>query len=84
MTSESNPRVAAHLDRPDFGIYGGRGPAKVRGVHPPKKRLAGILIPAFSPRREGDLGIGDTLALREWIDWAAEHHVGFIQLLADQ
>ena len=50
-------------------------------MHPPKKRLAGILIPAFSPRREGDLGIGDTLALREWIDWAAEHHVGFIQLL---
>ncbi|MEO5913597.1 MAG: 4-alpha-glucanotransferase [Luteolibacter sp.] len=45
------------------------------------KRLAGILIPAFTPRREGDLGIGDTLALREWIDWAAEHHVGFIQLL---
>ena len=50
-------------------------------MHPPEKRLAGILIPAFSPRREGDLGIGDTLALKEWIDWAAEHHVGFIQLL---
>ncbi len=50
-------------------------------VHPPAKRLAGILIPAFSTRREGDLGIGDTLALREWIDWAAEHQVGFIQLL---
>ncbi len=39
------------------------------------------MIPAFSPRREGDLGIGDTLALREWIDWAAERQVGFIQLL---
>ncbi len=50
-------------------------------MHPPEKRLAGILIPAFSPRRDGDLGIGDTLALREWIDWAAEHQVGFIQLL---
>lgn len=45
------------------------------------KRCAGILVPAFSPRREGDLGIGDTLGLREWIDWAAAHHVGFIQLL---
>lgn len=45
------------------------------------KRLAGILIPAFTPRRVGDLGIGDTLALREWIDWAAEHQVGFLQLL---
>ncbi len=44
-------------------------------------RQAGILIPAFAPRREGDLGIGDTLALREWIDWAAEHGVAFIQLL---
>jgi 4-alpha-glucanotransferase len=50
-------------------------------VHPHGKRLAGILLPAFSPRREGDLGIGDTLALREWIDWAAAHGVGFIQLL---
>ncbi len=45
------------------------------------KRLAGILLPAFSPRREGDLGIGDTLALRGWIDWAAQNGVGFIQLL---
>ncbi len=50
-------------------------------MHPHGKRLAGILLPAFSPRREGDLGIGDTLALREWIDWAAAHGVGFIQLL---
>jgi len=46
-----------------------------------RKRCAGILLPAFSPRRKGDLGIGDTLALREWVDWAAEHQVGFLQLL---
>jgi 4-alpha-glucanotransferase len=45
------------------------------------KRLAGILMPAFSPRRDGDLGIGDTEALRQWVDWAADHGVGFIQLL---
>ena len=32
-------------------------------------------------RRRGDLGIGDTTALREWIDWAAETGVAFIQLL---
>ncbi|MES2996165.1 MAG: 4-alpha-glucanotransferase [Verrucomicrobiota bacterium] len=44
-------------------------------------RQAGILLPAFSPRRTGDLGIGDTKALREWIDWAAEHKVSFLQLL---
>jgi len=50
-------------------------------VQSPAKRQAGILLPAFSPRREGDLGIGDTEALREWVDWAADHGVGFIQLL---
>ena len=32
-------------------------------------------------RRRGDLGIGDTAALREWIDWAAKTGVTFIQLL---
>ena len=50
-------------------------------MHSPGNRQAGILIPAFSPRRDGDLGIGDTLALHEWIDWAADHSVSFIQLL---
>ncbi|MEI7908985.1 MAG: 4-alpha-glucanotransferase [Verrucomicrobiota bacterium] len=39
------------------------------------------MLPAFSARRKGDLGIGDTLALREWVDWAADHQVGFLQLL---
>ncbi len=56
-------------------------PAKYPPVQPHGRRLAGILIPAFTPRREGDLGIGDTLAMRGWIDWAADHQVGFIQLL---
>lgn len=46
-----------------------------------RKRQAGILLPVFSTRREGDLGIGDTRALVEWIDWAADHHVSFFQLL---
>jgi 4-alpha-glucanotransferase len=64
-----------------FRIYGFVRPAILPPVHPPGKRHAGILIPAFSPRREGDLGIGDTLALREWIDWAARYGIGFIQLL---
>lgn len=50
-------------------------------MNPSAKRLAGLLIPAFTPRRAGDLGIGDTLALRQWVDWAADHHVGFLQLL---
>lgn len=45
------------------------------------KRSAGVLLPAFSPRREGDLGIGDTRAMSEWMHWAAAHKVGFLQLL---
>ncbi|MGA0845542.1 MAG: 4-alpha-glucanotransferase [Luteolibacter sp.] len=45
------------------------------------ERLAGVLLPVFSTRRRGDLGIGDTEGLRQWIDWAAEHSVGFIQVL---
>jgi len=69
------------LESRNFKVYEAFPPAKIPPVQSHGKRLAGILIPAFTPRREGDLGIGDTLALREWIDWAAEHHVGFIQLL---
>jgi len=44
-------------------------------------RLAGLLLPAFSARREGDLGIGDTRALLEWGELAARHRIGFLQLL---
>ncbi len=44
-------------------------------------RMTGVLMPLFSLRREGDGGIGDLAALREWTDWAAEHGVGFLQLL---
>ncbi len=38
-------------------------------------------MPLFSLRREGDAGIGDLIALEEWICWAAGHGVGFLQLL---
>lgn len=44
-------------------------------------RCSGVLLPAFSPRRAGDLGIGDTRALLEWVEWAALYKVGFLQLL---
>lgn len=44
-------------------------------------KTSGILIPTFSTRRSGDLGVGDTLGIRKWIDWAAEFGVGFLQLL---
>lgn len=43
--------------------------------------MKGVLMPLFSLRREGDAGIGDMTALREWIGWAADHGVGFLQLL---
>lgn len=45
------------------------------------QRMKGVLMPLFSLRREGDAGIGDMTALREWIGWAADHGVGFLQLL---
>lgn len=46
-----------------------------------EKKLAGVVIPLFSLRRNNDHGIGDLTALRQWIDWASEAHVGFLQLL---
>jgi 4-alpha-glucanotransferase len=47
----------------------------------PEKRIAGVLVPLFALRKEGDLGIGDTAALREFIDWAAGIGFRLIQLL---
>jgi 4-alpha-glucanotransferase len=44
-------------------------------------RRLGVLVPVFSLQRDDDLGIGDTRAMREMIDWAAKHRVGFLQLL---
>lgn len=45
------------------------------------QRLTGVLMPLFSLRRCQDGGIGDLRALAEWVRWAAEHGVGFLQLL---
>ena len=47
----------------------------------PEKRIAGILLPLFALRGEDDLGIGDTGALREFIDWAVEIGFRLVQLL---
>lgn len=44
-------------------------------------RAAGLLLPAFTPCREGDLGIGDTRSMRRWIDHCAEYGIGFLQML---
>lgn len=45
------------------------------------ERLAALLLPVFSLHREGDLGIGDTRSMLEWIDLAADHGVGLFQML---
>ena len=47
----------------------------------PEKKIAGVLAPLFALRGENDLGIGDTGALREFIDWAAGIGFKLVQLL---
>ncbi len=64
-----------------FGFYGCSVRSAVLGYGDMLKRMTGVLMPLFSLRREGDSGIGDLAALEEWIDWAAAHGVGFLQLL---
>ena len=38
-------------------------------------------MPVFSLRSGEDAGIGDTHGLRQFIDFAAEQGIGFVQLL---
>lgn len=47
----------------------------------PSTRLAGLLAPVFALRHARDLGIGDTLAVRETIDFCAEHGFAVLQML---
>src|SRR5207245_9723275 len=47
----------------------------------PENRIAGILVPLFALRGKDDLGIGDTGALREFIDWVAGIGFKLVQLL---
>src|SRR5436190_10088890 len=47
----------------------------------PEKKIAGVLVPLFALRGENDLGIGDTAALREFIDWVAGIGFKLVQLL---
>src|SRR5215467_5950161 len=47
----------------------------------PEKKIAGVLAPLFALRRDDDLGIGDTEALRQFIDWIAETGFKLVQLL---
>jgi 4-alpha-glucanotransferase len=50
-------------------------------MDPSLDRRAGWLLPAFSVRRQGDLGIGDTAGMVEWINRAAASGVRLLQLL---
>ncbi len=47
----------------------------------PDRKLAGVLVPLFALRGTRDFGIGDTAALRECADWAANLGLGVLQIL---
>lgn len=47
----------------------------------PKNKLAGVLAPLFALRGSTDLGVGDTQALGELVDWSVEVGLGVIQML---
>ena len=47
----------------------------------PDQRIAGVLAPVFALRGSQDLGVGDTLALREFVDWAADQELRVVQIL---
>ncbi len=47
----------------------------------PEKKVAGVLAPVFALRGNGDLGIGDTESLKEFIAWSAKHGLGVVQVL---
>ena len=47
----------------------------------PDKKIAGVLAPLFALRGEHDMGIGDTGALREFVEWAAGQGFALVQLL---
>jgi len=47
----------------------------------PQKKLAGLLVPVFAMRQADDFGIGDTIAVREAIDFCALHQFAMLQIL---
>lgn len=51
---------------------------------PLARRRAGLLVPVFAMRHAEDLGVGDTRAVREAIDFCAEHGFEVLQLLPIQ
>ena len=47
----------------------------------PKKKIAGLLVPLFALRGRHDLGVGDTEAISDLLDWAAGNNFRVIQIL---
>ncbi len=47
----------------------------------PKKKIAGLLVPLFALRGRHDLGVGDTEALSEAVEWAAGNGFAALQIL---
>lgn len=45
------------------------------------KNLAGLLVPVFAMRRPDDMGIGDTRAFKETIDFCSRHQFAVLQTL---
>jgi len=46
-----------------------------------KKKVAGLLLPVFALRHKDDLGIGDTAAFKDAIEFCARHGIGCVQVL---
>ena len=47
----------------------------------PEKKIAGLLVPLFALKGRHDLGVGDTEALSEVIEWAAGNNFRAVQIL---
>ncbi len=45
------------------------------------QKVAGVLIPVFALRREGDLKIGDTLAFKDAVDFCSRNKIAVLQTL---
>src|ERR1700712_1999860 len=45
------------------------------------QRIAGVLVPVFALRGKIDHGVGDTVALTEFINWASGHGFTLVKML---
>ncbi len=71
---------AAERERRRVARSASRAALKVSTIDS-KQKLCGVLIPVFSLRREGDLGIGDTQAVRDAVEFCARNNMAVLQVL---